>query len=205
MSLKIGPVMTLNADMTPLLMPISTTDFQQAINRIVIGVDDPKSLHGFFVVASYAKKIGTNRPDRLKRYGLEHWPSIVARRKYLKRPQIVAFNDDNLFVRDRGKCRYCGKKLLLGKKPSEGGMTKDHYIPKSAGGPMNWTNAVAACNVCNNAKDNGSPTGRWKLAVPPYQPDYWMLASMYRKQPITIPDEQWMTFLGDWEGKVTVR
>lgn len=52
----------------------------------------------------------------------------------------------NVFVRDKEKCAYCGTKLTLRS------CTKDHVIPRSKGGLDVLSNVVACCRHCNARK-----------------------------------------------------
>ncbi len=58
----------------------------------------------------------------------------------------------NLYLRDNGRCVYCGQKISLAS------FTIDHVIPRSKGGTTEWNNLVTACMACNNKKGNK----RWK-------------------------------------------
>ena len=51
----------------------------------------------------------------------------------------------------RGRCGYCLK------KPTDIGITKDHFIPVSKGGSNSFSNLVPACEVCNNNKKDTHP------------------------------------------------
>lgn len=64
----------------------------------------------------------------------------------------VLFSRQNLFLRDRFTCQYCGKIL---KNPKE--RTIDHIIPKSKGGKTIWTNVVLCCKKCNIKKGDKTP------------------------------------------------
>lgn len=57
-----------------------------------------------------------------------------------------------LWKRDKGCCFYCGMSLTWNSK------TVDHVIPKSKGGPHRAWNLVIACQPCNKAKGDSSPT-----------------------------------------------
>lgn len=59
----------------------------------------------------------------------------------------VPYSRRALFIRDRGRCGYCGRP----------GDTMDHIVPKSRGGPATWTNAVVACRACNARKADRTP------------------------------------------------
>jgi 5-methylcytosine-specific restriction endonuclease McrA len=79
-----------------------------------------------------------------------------------KRP---AFSSKNIWLRDKGRCAYSGKKL----KPEEGNI--DHLIPKSRGGQTTWTNCVLAHKDINAKKANKTPEeAGLKLLIKPEQP-----------------------------------
>ncbi len=64
----------------------------------------------------------------------------------------VVFSRQNLLLRDKFRCQYCGKLL---KNPKD--RTIDHVIPKSRGGKTVWTNVVLCCKKCNLKKGNRTP------------------------------------------------
>ena len=64
----------------------------------------------------------------------------------------VVFSRQNLFLRDKYTCQYCGKLL---KNPKD--RTIDHVIPKSRGGKTVWTNVVLCCRKCNLKKGDRTP------------------------------------------------
>ncbi len=64
----------------------------------------------------------------------------------------VVFSRQNLFLRDKFTCQYCGKLL---KNPKD--RTIDHVIPKSRGGKTVWTNVVLCCRKCNLKKGDRTP------------------------------------------------
>lgn len=72
-----------------------------------------------------------------------------------------------LFERDAHTCMYCGTTKGLTQ------LTRDHVIPVSRGGRDTWSNVVAACRHCNQAKGNQLPEewGHALIAVP-YVPNY---------------------------------
>lgn len=62
-----------------------------------------------------------------------------------------------------GECAYCGVQVEL-PAPKEMGVeandqtaTRDHFIPRSAGGKSIAANLVLACNACNGKKANLDP------------------------------------------------
>jgi 5-methylcytosine-specific restriction endonuclease McrA len=83
----------------------------------------------------------------------------------------VIFSRQNLFLRDKFTCQYCGKLL---KNPKE--RTIDHVIPKSRGGKTVWTNVVLCCKKCNLKKGNRTPEeAGLKLIKPPRAPRWQAL------------------------------
>jgi len=61
-------------------------------------------------------------------------------------------NRKNIFIRDKGACQYCNKKLSFDFS------TVDHVIPRSKGGRSTWDNLVLCCAPCNTRKGNRKPT-----------------------------------------------
>lgn len=59
---------------------------------------------------------------------------------------FLPFNRRNLFIRDKGQCMYCGRKVSLSS------FTYDHVHPQKLGGQTDWKNVVAACQKCNGKK-----------------------------------------------------
>jgi 5-methylcytosine-specific restriction endonuclease McrA len=187
-------VLMLNSDMMPILMPIHTIDPKTAVKRVIAGVY--QETYGCYVVYSTNKRIRT--PVPLDYMDLGYWPSVIAKNEYVKRPSKVSFSKRNLYARDEGKCRYCGKELLFSE------MEQEHYIPRSKGGKTKWDNIVVACKECNSAKDNHDPKGKWKLEHPPHIPEYWEIVHKKTLLPISIPDRRWLDFLPEWKAEVRV-
>lgn len=81
-------------------------------------------------------------------------PSLIRVMKSVRKlfKNGVAWNRDNMFVRDLNTCVYCGETFHVKR------LTIDHVMPKSKGGRLNWKNAVTACKPCNNRKDNCTPS-----------------------------------------------
>ena len=71
-------------------------------------------------------------------------PSVVRLIRYVRIPYRgpVPLTRRAVFVRDGGRCVYCG-----------GAATSiDHVVPRSRGGEHVWENVVAACRACNTRK-----------------------------------------------------
>ncbi len=52
----------------------------------------------------------------------------------------------NLWIRDKGICQYCSKKITISNS------TIDHIVPKSKGGRHEWRNIALSCSPCNQKK-----------------------------------------------------
>jgi len=79
-------------------------------------------------------------------------PAVIRLNHFIKRrTPIVKFSRQNLYVRDKGKCQYCGTFF----EPKE--LTYDHVIPRSKGGQTDWTNVVTCCTACNLKKGGRTP------------------------------------------------
>lgn len=61
------------------------------------------------------------------------------------------YNRLNIWLRDSGRCQYCGKKV------SKNNFQLEHVIPQARGGKSNWTNIVCACPECNTKKRCRTP------------------------------------------------
>jgi len=98
-------------------------------------------------------------------------PAVVALIDYVSpSKRTVPFSRKNVFIRDKMKCQYCGKKC------SAKELTYDHVIPRSRwshkkGTPTKWENIVASCVPCNNKKaDLTLEQAGMRLIRHPHQP-----------------------------------
>ena len=102
-------------------------------------------------------KVANNKVDVEEVYDEQICPGVyvpcVVRMKYNVRIPIrlLVTTRDNIYARDKFTCQYCGKKFPVRL------LTLDHIMPRSRGGSNRWDNLVAACNPCNNRKDNKTP------------------------------------------------
>jgi 5-methylcytosine-specific restriction endonuclease McrA len=65
-----------------------------------------------------------------------------------RRNKPPSLNNRELFRRDRHMCAYCGKIF------KEAGLSRDHIIPASKGGPDTWMNCITCCGRCNQRKSD---------------------------------------------------
>jgi HNH endonuclease len=76
----------------------------------------------------------------------------------------VKFDADDLaaiFIRDEGRCVYCGAELTLE------GVSFDHVIPFDRGGGNFRSNVVACCMTCQHTKYTKSPQelAEWQMLI----------------------------------------
>ncbi len=77
----------------------------------------------------------------------------------------VKFNRRNVYLRDKGRCQYCGERV-----PSTD-FEFEHVIPRSQGGHTRWANIVVACTACNRRKGNRTPAqAGMRLRIRPVRP-----------------------------------
>jgi 5-methylcytosine-specific restriction endonuclease McrA len=166
------PALVLNADYQPLsYFPLSTLPWDRAIKGVY------EDTHA--VVAEYDQVVRS--PSTTMRI-----PSVVALRRYQPQPKVVAFTRFNVFLRDRFRCQYCGR------KHSSADLTFDHVVPRASGGQTTWDNVVAACSPCNVLKDDHTDMRplRW-----PQMPTPGELIRAKRAFPPNYLHETWTDFL----------
>jgi 5-methylcytosine-specific restriction endonuclease McrA len=79
-------------------------------------------------------------------------PSVVRLLRLVKRPKTpVRFSRQNIYMRDRHCCQYCGGTFATDD------LTYDHVIPKARGGRTRWDNIVTCCMTCNRKKGGRTP------------------------------------------------
>ena len=67
------------------------------------------------------------------------------------RKHTIRFSRENIYIRDKYKCQYCGSRM------DAHDLTYDHVIPKSMGGKTAWENIVTCCLPCNKKKGGRTP------------------------------------------------
>lgn len=105
---------------------------------------------------------------------------------------ILPFNRKNVFIRDGGRCMYCGKTVSLSN------FTFDHVIPRDSGGKTWWDNIVVSCTRCNSQKGcKDVKNYKRKLIRAPYVPKFNRAApsQVVRRLAVEIPHETWVDFI----------
>ena len=104
------------------------------------------------------------------------------------RNHSIRFSRQNIYIRDRHKCQYCGR-FMNGCE-----LTYDHVIPKSLGGKTVWENIVTCCLPCNKKKGGRTPDqARMHLVRQPRRPS-WHPMLMITLRIMKTP-ETWRDYL----------
>jgi 5-methylcytosine-specific restriction endonuclease McrA len=109
-------------------------------------------------------------------------------RDWVKIGRTVKYSRNNVYLRDRHTCQYCGDKF------SKDDLTLDHFVPKAAGGKSTWTNMISACKPCNHSK--GDARTGWVPRTMPRKPTYGEILNILQESPITIRHPAWNYYLG---------
>lgn len=93
-------------------------------------------------------------------------PSVIRLLKFVRpRDQEIRFTRYNIYLRDKGRCQYCGRQFNMRD------LTYDHVIPRARGGTATWENIVTCCRSCNLRKGGRTPQeARMQLIRPPRKP-----------------------------------
>ena len=117
-----------------------------------------------------------------------HAPAVVRLTRYVRLPYRgpVPLTRRAVFVRDGGRCVYCGVPAT----------SIDHVVPRSRGGRHEWDNVVSACRRCNHVKaDRTVAEIGWRLH-PPQEPS----GSAWRVLGTGRSDPSWAPYLSAYGG-----
>lgn len=133
-------------------VPIDRVNWKRAITLIFMGKCE--------VVQEYE-----DREIRSVTFSIK-MPSIIRFLKAMRsKKKIVKFSRENIYLRDHGKCQYCGSDVP---RPAS---TYDHVVPRAQGGVTSWDNIVIACMPCNQKKGCRTPAqAKMKLLSVPVRP-----------------------------------
>lgn len=145
------PALVLNADFSPLSRyPLSVWPWELSVHA---------KLSGRVIVISEYDRVVRSPSIEVR------VPSVVALKDYVKVRRSPAFTRQNVFLRDKFCCAYCGK------KHEAHDLTFDHVIPRSRGGHTRWENIVCSCGTCNVRKGNRTPDeAKMPLQWRPWRP-----------------------------------
>lgn len=117
-------------------------------------------------------------------------PEVLTLHLYDKLPRReVPFTRRNIYQHYNYHCCYCGRCL-----PSEK-LNLDHVIPRSRGGPTDWSNIVTSCIPCNLRKGNRLPQeAGMHLKVRPTKPKGRHGAAIFLRSPVPIR-RSWQRFI----------
>ena len=95
-------------------------------------------------------------------------PSVIRLLKFVgPRNHEIRFTRYNIYLRDQGRCQYCGRRFR------RGDLTYDHVTPRARGGTVSWENIVTCCRSCNLKKGGRTPEeANMHLIRPPRKPDW---------------------------------
>jgi len=121
-----------------------------------------------------------------------HVPAVVrhVRGMHRRRTGEARFNRRTVYLRDGGRCQYCGAKVPLD------AATYDHLVPRCQGGETVWENILLSCVPCNQKK--GGRTAAEARMAPrsmPRRPRAGTLPLVPHVGTADVP-EVWKTYLG---------
>lgn len=130
-------------------------------------VDQVPWMKAFYLVLEGKAEVLEHYADKLIRSVRATFtvPSVIRLLGRVSRRRGVRFSRDNVYLRDKGTCQYCGIKL------GRDEFTYEHIVPRARGGVTTWTNIVVACMPCNLRKGSRScaEAGMWPR-VPAVRP-----------------------------------
>ena len=114
--------------------------------------------------------------------------------------RAVRFSRENIFLRDKSSCQYCGEKV------HRHDSTYDHVTPRSQGGKTVWENILLCCLPCNQRKGGRTPQQAnmkplsWPVK-PKKLPNVFFLTFSAKKN---MPDQwsQWLQSVAYWHAEL---
>ncbi len=133
---------------------------------------------------------------------LREWkvPSVI-RFVHAMVPRLknARFSRENLYLRDKGHCQYCGLAVAADDWEYE------HVVPRCQGGLTNWENIVVACTAGNQRKAGKTPAqAGMRLLAAPARPDKAFQRRAILAWRRGMP-EAWRSYLRDatyWNGEL---
>ncbi len=118
-------------------------------------------------------------------------PSVIRLLRFVrpKGPEI-RFTRYNIFLRDRGRCQYCGREFNMRD------VTYDHVIPRAKGGSSSWENIVTCCRSCNLRKGGRTPQEAGMSLIRPPNKPRWLPTLDFALVTKETP-QSWQNYLFD--------
>ncbi|MFI5346252.1 MAG: HNH endonuclease [Elusimicrobiota bacterium] len=167
---------------------VAVADWQRAVTLVYMGLAEaldedltPYDFQAWIAASSsWVETRGSFVRSTSTRFAV---PEVIRLVRYDRIPhREVAFTRHNVFARDQHRCGYCGKK-----KPT-GELDLDHVLPKSRGGPHEWTNVVTSCRPCNLKKADKLPEeAGMPLKVLPQKPRWTLMGCLVPHPRTNIP------------------
>jgi 5-methylcytosine-specific restriction endonuclease McrA len=125
--------------------------------------------HAIRMLIRQVAEIHDAEPDRL--IGIYPMPLAVRLVRYVyakwRHHTGPAWTKPGVLRRDGHRCGYC----------SGPAATVDHILPRARGGKNTWSNTIAACHACNQAKADRTPAeAGMRLRITPAAPTWASLA-----------------------------
>ena len=174
-----APVLVLNLNYVPLnicTVRRAVILVAKSLNRVANDVDSKRTVE---VLEHHRGQLRTVT-------SLVDVPSVIHLNYMVKKPFLPRkLSRNEVFLRDRKTCQYCGKKC------QDDDLTLDHVVPRRQHGPNTWDNVVVACTRCNRRKAGRTPAEANMLKQEPRAPDpnpYLMLQNR-------ILLDEWLPYL----------
>ncbi|MEM7699969.1 MAG: HNH endonuclease, partial [Verrucomicrobiota bacterium] len=112
--------------------------------------------------------------------------------------QEIKLTRQNIFLRDRHVCQYCGKEF-----PARD-LNIDHVIPRDKGGEGTWENLVCSCVRCNTRKANKLPAEARMFPIQEPRKPRWRPFHGYTTGRQELAHESWRHFIDPARSQVSV-
>lgn len=163
----------LNSDAQPVSwLPLSTLTWQDSIKYMVLEKANVLAWHENWIVRSATWETPV--------------PAVMMLVDYMKPKTTIRYSKNNVFLRDRYVCQYCGDQL------EKKNCTLDHVLPVSLGGKSTFENAVCSCSSCNANKGNNPKV---KPKIKPHKPDYWELVNRRKQMEFQHRHPSWADYI----------
>lgn len=163
----------LNGDASPIsLLPLSTIPWEEAVKYLVTDKATVLEWYDDWIVRSarWSTRV----------------PAVMILNEYQKKKTTIRFSKQNVFLRDRYHCQYCGVPV------TRSAATLDHVLPQSHGGTSVWENCTTACGSCNSKKGNDHRVVPKKK---PWRPNYWNLVENRKQLGWELPHPSWANYI----------